>query len=211
MCIGVECGGTFTDVVVLDDDGRLVATDKVFSTPHSPAMAVAEGLSRLAPELTAGARLLHGSTVATNALIERKGARVGLIVTSPRPVVEREHVVEVGERIGADGRPLVALDDDSVRRALALLTAAGVDVVAVSLLHSYANPAHELRVKAIAAAEFGGLEVTLSAECAREYERTTTTTVDAFLRPTRRCSWPPGPPAPPEPSRSAYSSMRKCA
>lgn len=209
MRIGVECGGTFTDLVVLDDDGVLRATDKVFSTPASPDRAVTAGLGDLPEELREGAVLLHGSTVATNALIERKGARVGLIVTrgfrdvlelqrqdrtsmydlayrKPEPLVPRERVAEVTERIDRSGRVLLSLDEDSVREAFTALVSAGVDAVAVSLLHSYAAPAHERRIAELAAAEFPDLVVSLSSACAREfreYERTTTTTIDAFLRP----------------------------
>ncbi|WP_166462895.1 hydantoinase/oxoprolinase family protein [Amycolatopsis acidicola] len=209
MRIGVECGGTFTDLVVLDDDGVLRATDKVFSTPASPDKAVTAGLTGLSPELREKAVLLHGSTVATNALIERKGARVGLIVTrgfrdvlelqrqdrtsmydlsyrKPEPLVPRARVAEVSERLDHSGAVLEPLDEDSVRRALSTLVESGVDAVAVSLLHSYAAPVHERRVAEIAAAEFPDLVVSLSSDCAREfreYERTTTTTIDAFLRP----------------------------
>lgn len=209
MRIGVECGGTFTDVVVLDDHGRLVASDKIFSTPDQSARAVTDALARVAEEDRVGARLLHGSTIATNALIERKGATIGLIVTrgfqdivflqrqdratmydlaiqTPQPLVTRDHVVEVVERLDARGNVTVALDDETVRQALRDLVAAGVDAVAVSLLHSYANPAHEQRIREIARDEFPELVVALSSTSAREfreYERTTTTTVDAFLRP----------------------------
>ncbi|WP_168587839.1 hydantoinase/oxoprolinase family protein [Saccharopolyspora sp. ASAGF58] len=209
MRIGVECGGTFTDLAVLDDDGVLRATGKVFSTPSSPDQAVTTGLTGLDPQLREEAVLLHGSTVATNALIERKGARVGLVVTrgfrdvlelqrqdrtsmydlsyrKPEPLVPRERVVEVTERLDRSGAVLEPLDEDSVRGALSTLAESGVDAVAVSLLHSYAAPAHERRIAEIAAAEFPELVVSLSSDCAREfreYERTTTTTIDAFLRP----------------------------
>ncbi len=209
MHIGVECGGTFTDLVVLDDDGVLRATDKVFSTPTHPDQAVTTGLRNLSAELRDCAVLLHGSTVATNSLIERKGARVGLIVTrgfrdvlelqrqdrtsmydltyrKPAPLVPREWVAEVTERMDRSGGVLQRLDDDSVRAALARLIGHGVEAVAVSLLHSYAEPVHERRIAELAAAEFPGLVVSLSSDCAREfreYERTTTTTIDAFLRP----------------------------
>lgn len=209
MRIGVECGGTFTDLVVLGDDGALLATDKVFSTPYQPAKAVAEALSKLSPDLVDGASLLHGSTVATNALIERKGARVGLLVTKgfrdiiflqrqdrqrmydlklvkPEPLVMRDNVREIGERMMADGNVAIPLDEDSVRGAARDLVLAGVEAIAVSLLHSYANSAHEERVLELLTEEAPGVTVTLSSQCAREfreYERTTTTTVDAFLRP----------------------------
>lgn len=209
MRIGVECGGTFTDLVVLDDDGRLVATDKVFSTPEDPARAVKEALSNLDGEVVRGAHLLHGSTVATNALIERKGARVGLLVTKgfrdivflqrqdreqmydlkitkPAPLVERENVFEVPERMSAAGRVVLDLDEEAVRRAVRGLKAQGVSAVAVSLLHSYANSAHEERVLEIIQETEPSLTVAISSQCAREfreYERTTTVTIDAFLRP----------------------------
>src|SRR5690242_10693807 len=81
MRLGVECGGTFTDLVLLDDAGRLAATGKVFSTPSDPSVAVLEAISRLEAVDLAGAPLLHGSTVATNAVLERRGPRLGLIVT----------------------------------------------------------------------------------------------------------------------------------
>jgi N-methylhydantoinase A len=209
MRIGVECGGTFTDVVVLDDTGTLLATDKVFSTPDNPAQAVANGMRGLSADLLEGAYLLHGSTVATNALIERKGANVGLIVTAgfrdlvflqrqdrsrmydltiekPKPLVSRERIVEVPERLDAHGRVVLGLDAARVRAALDELVRLGVDAVAVSLLHSYANPEHERLIAEIAHEQYPDLVVALSSQCAREfreYERTTTTTVDAFLRP----------------------------
>ncbi|GGT43976.1 hydantoinase [Streptomyces chromofuscus] len=209
MRIGVECGGTFTDLVVLDDEGLLRATDKVFSTPSHPDQAVTSALRGLPAELRDEAVLLHGSTVATNALIERRDARVGLIVTrgfrdvlelqrqdrstmydltyrKPAPLVPREWVAEVTERLDRNGSVLTPLDDDTVRAALTQLVDQGVAAVAVSLLHSYADPAHEQRIAELAAEEFPGLVVSLSSACAREfreYERTTTTTIDAFLRP----------------------------
>lgn len=209
MRIGVECGGTFTDIVVLDELGALRATDKVFSTPSNPAEAVGHGLRRLAPDLLRGAHLLHGSTVATNALIERKGATIGLLVTagfrdlvflqrqdrermydltivSPEPLVTRDRIGEVSERITANGSVHRVLAEDSVLTALDELVSRGVEAVAVSLLHSYVNPAHERRIADIAADKYPDLVIALSSDSAREfreYERTTTTTVDAFLRP----------------------------
>ena len=209
MRIGVECGGTFTDLVVLDDNGRLCATDKVFSTPAAPAEAVLEGLSKLSSDLVSSSHLLHGSTVATNALIERKGATIGLIMTrgfrdtvflqrqdrdrmydlkfvKPRPLVDRRFVREVTERVDAQGQVVVHLDKESVLRAAKSLVANGVDSIAVSLLHSYANPDHEQQIKALLGDQYPDLVIALSSECAREfreYERTSTTTIDAFIRP----------------------------
>ena len=209
MRIGIECGGTFTDLVVLDDDGTLLATDKVFSTPSDPAVAVREVLSRLDPDLVAGAALLHGSTVATNSLIERKGARVGLIMTEgfkdvvflqrqdrthmydlkyvkPEPIVAREDIVEVGERLDRDGNVLRPLELEAARIAVQTLIDQGVEAIAVSLIHSYANPEHELAVERLVQEIAPEMTVALSSRSAREfreYERTTTTTIDAFLRP----------------------------
>lgn len=209
MRIGVECGGTFTDLVVLDEDGSLVATDKVFSTPGDPAVAVAEALDNLSTEIIDGARLLHGSTVATNALIERKGARIGLIATKgfgdivflqrqdrdemydlklvkPKPLVAREDVLEVVQRMDARGNVLRELDEESVRAAVAHMVSENITSVAVSLLHAYANPSHEVRIAEIIAETAPQIRVALSSSSAREfreYERTTTTTIDAFLRP----------------------------
>lgn len=212
MRIGVECGGTFTDLVVLDDDGTLVATDKVFSTPSNPALAVHEAIARLSAQAVEGAHLLHGSTVATNALIERKGARVGLLVTKgfrdivflqrqdrahmydlkiskPIPLVDRGDIAEVPERISASGSIELSLDEAAVRVAILGLIERGVDALAVSLLHSYVNSDHEERILSIAAEIAPDLTVAVSSQCAREfreYERTTTTTIDAFLRPRIR-------------------------
>lgn len=209
MRIGVECGGTFTDLVVLDDDGTLRSTDKVFSTPSDPSEAVRTALGRLDPKLTEGAEILHGSTVATNALIERKGARVGLIVTEgfrdivflqrqdraqmydlklikPEPLVDRSDIVEVDERLDENGKPLRSLNVDQARSAVKQLIDQGVEAIAVSLLHSYANPEHELAIARLVHELTPNITVALSSQCAREfreYERTTTTTIDAFLRP----------------------------
>lgn len=208
MRIGVECGGTFTDLVVLDDDGTLKSTDKVFSTPSDPSEAVRTALGRLDPALIEGADLLHGSTVATNALIERKGARVGLLVTrgfkdivflqrqdraemynlklvKPEPLVERNDIHEVDERLDEHGDALKQIDLGQTRIAVQQLLDQGVEAIAVSLLHSYANPQHELAVSNVIRELAPNMPVALSFQSAREfreYERTTTTTIDAFLR-----------------------------
>ncbi|MBU6530306.1 hydantoinase/oxoprolinase family protein [Streptomyces mayonensis] len=209
MRIGVECGGTFTDLVVLDDTGALRATAKVHSTPDDPSLAVIEALDRLPADLREEALLLHGSTVATNALLERRGPRLGLLVTrgfrdlltlqrqdrdrmydlryvKPSPLVPRHLVREVDERITAAGEVAVALDDESVRHAVKELLAQDVTAIAVCLLHSYGNPAHERRVAELIASVAPDLPVSLSCSVAREfreYERTSTTAVDAFVRP----------------------------
>lgn len=209
MRIGIECGGTFTDLVVVDDQGGIVATNKVFSTPDDPSRAVITALEALEDEHRVGADLLHGSTVATNALLERKGGPVGLVTTAgfrdviflqrqdratmydlayvkPRPLVERRHVFEVRQRTTPSGAVLVALDEESVREVARRLMEEGVQSVAVSLLHSYANPDHEIRVAEVLREAGVTAPISLSHEVSREfreYERTTTTTVEAFIRP----------------------------
>src|SRR5690606_33263272 len=185
MRIGVECGGTFTDLVVIDDDGELRATTKVFSTPRDPSHAVIEALESLPPELREDASLLHGSTVATNALLERRGPRLGLLVTrgfrdlltlqrqdrermydlryvKPAPLVHRHLVQEVDERVAADGGVVRELDEADALRAIKELLAENVTAIAVCLLHSYGNPAHERRVGELIASLDPELPVSLS-------------------------------------------------
>jgi N-methylhydantoinase A/oxoprolinase/acetone carboxylase beta subunit len=192
--VGVDTGGTFTDVV--SGDGRVV---KVPSTPLDPSGAVAAGIARVG----GASELAHGTTVATNALIERSGARVALVTTTgfadlieigrqdrpslydawadrPEPLVPRELLLEVDERMAADGTVLVAPGDLPD-------VPSDVDAVAVCLLHADLHPAHEQSVGARLRAR--GLDVTLSSELApefREYERLVTTVANAYLRPACR-------------------------
>ena len=196
MRVGVDTGGTFTDVVT--DDGRVA---KVPSTPRDPGEAVRSGVAGVAR----GARpeaLAHGTTVATNAILERKGATVALVANAgcadvieiarqdrpslydhwadrPEPLVDRDHRVEVRGRLGPDGTELEPLE-------LAGLDSLPDDTeaVAVCLLHSDLNPAHELAVTA--ELEGRGYDVSPSCEVSplfREYERTATTVANAYLRP----------------------------
>ena len=198
MRVGVDTGGTFTDVVA--DDGRIV---KVPSTPEAPADAVRAGvgtLSSSAPEL-----LAHGTTVATNALLERRGARVALLTTAgladvieiarqdrpslydqwadrPEPLVPRDLRLEVGGRLAADGSEVEPVPTDAVPDV-----PEGVQAVAVCLLHADLDPSHERAVAGVL--EERGHEVVCSHEVSpefREYERTVTTVVDAYLRPACR-------------------------
>ncbi len=203
VAVGVDTGGTFTDVVVWD--GRRRAAFKVPSTPAAPQRAVLEGLARAG----AGARtrVRHGSTVATNALLERKGARVAFLTTEgfedvleigrqdrpdlyalaprrPEPLVPRARRLGVRERLAAGGRPLVPLTAKEARRAARRAKAARPEAVAVGLLHAFSNPAHERRLaRALAGL---GVPVSLSSEIApeiRESERFATTCANAFLAP----------------------------
>src|SRR5437588_683817 len=209
---GVDIGGTFTDIVLLGDDGRR-HTKKVSSTVDDYARAIVDGLGELLGEIGAGAsgivELLHGTTVASNAILERKGARAGLITTKgfrdvleirnlrmprlydmswtkPPPLVERRLRTEIGERVNAAGGVDIPLDEASVERALRFLVGEGVEAIAVCLLHSYLNPAHELRVKEIAERVAPEMTLCISAEVLpviNEYERTSTTVINAYVRP----------------------------
>ncbi|WP_322480980.1 hydantoinase/oxoprolinase family protein, partial [Thermogemmatispora sp.] len=201
---GVDTGGTFTDLVLFQE-GRL-RVHKVFSTPHDPSQAILEGLQELGalPRLRT---LVHGSTVATNAVLEGKGARTGLITTAGfrdvleigrqtrpslynlrvqkvPPLVPRERRVEVVERLNERGEVLVPLDEGSLEEALTRLEREQVEAVAVVLLFSFANPAHERRVAE--AARQRGWYVSASAEVLpefREYERTSTLVLNAYVGP----------------------------
>src|SRR5438874_6642217 len=209
---GVDIGGTFTDIVLLGDRGERY-TRQVSSTVDDYARAITEGLSQLLAEIDGEARaiteLLHGTTVASNAILEHKGAKTGLITTKgfrdvleirnlrmprlydmswtkPLPLVERRLRVEADERINAEGGIDRPLDEASVERAVRFLVNEGVEAIAVCLLHSYLNPAHELRVKEIAARLAPDVILSVSAEVLpviNEYERTSTTVINAYVRP----------------------------
>jgi N-methylhydantoinase A len=208
--IGADIGGTFTDVMVLDADGS-VHPFKVLSTPEDFGRAVIAAV-RMFLEQTglppAGvSEIDHGTTVATNAILEKKGAKVGLLTTlgfrdvleirrvrlpvlydlmwqKPEPIVRRERRLEVTERLGPGGEVRVALDLDSARAAIARLKESGVEALAVCFLHSYANASHERAVGELAAREFPF--VSLSCDVLpeiREYERTASTVIDAYVKP----------------------------
>ena len=215
--VGVDVGGTFTDVVCVHE-GRAPVVFKVPSTPADPGDGAVAAVRRLATVegVVPGsiAQLAHGTTVATNAVLERKGGRLGIIATegfrdtleigrqmrremyevrldpqTPVFLAPRAMRLGVRERIGPRGEVLEPLDEDSVRTALDRLAAAGAECIAVCLLFSFANPAHERRVREIAHAGHPGLEVSLSSEvdpAFREYERTAVTAFDAYLKPTVR-------------------------
>ena len=201
--IGIDTGGTFTDFVRIED-GVLV-THKLRTTPDDQSRAILAGISELSA--TGTADVVHGSTVATNAVLERKGARVGLVTTSgfedvirigrqtrpelynifvplPRPIVESDLTFGVAERLDADGHVLTPLGPGDVEQLAARLTSANADVAAVCLLHSYVNHAHE---QAIAAKlRDAGWLVSVSSEVLpeyREFERWSTTVVNAYVSP----------------------------
>lgn len=209
MQIGVDIGGTFTDFVVVDG-GRL-RIHKQASTPDDPSRAMLAGLTALTGgQLDSIARLTHGSTVATNAILERKGAKTALLTTAgfrdllaigrqnrpalyalqPRlapPLIPREWCFEMAERLDQRGDVLIPLDTDALDTALDAMRAAGIESVAVCFLHSYANPLHERAARARAVERgFSPEQIVLSSDVLpqfREYERASTAALEACVRP----------------------------
>ncbi|MFI1464962.1 hydantoinase/oxoprolinase family protein [Nocardia carnea] len=213
--IGVDVGGTFTDLVLWDDDGTVVV-HKTPSTNHDPSIGTMDGIAVLAERAGIDPAeiemFFHGTTVATNIVLEHNGCDVGMITTQgfrdllhiarkKRPLnysnyqdlpwqkwqlVPRRNRRVVAERIDAAGNVLVPLDEDAVRAQVRLLRERGVDAIAVAFLHSYRNPAHEIRVKEIIGEEYPQVFVSLSSEVApqyREYERFSTAALNAFIGP----------------------------
>ena len=213
MRIGIDVGGTFTDFVLLDDATGETLTFKCLTTPRDPSDAIEEGirgLERQSPDcLTRLEEIIHGTTLVINAIIERKGARTGLVTTRgfrdvlelgreiryaaydafaqlPEPLVPRERRLEVDERLRADGSVLAPLDETQARAAVRALAGMRVESVAVCLLNSFENPVHELALKRLLAEELSGASVSISYEVLpqiREYERTSTTVTNAYVKP----------------------------
>src|SRR6266540_780663 len=211
--LGVDIGGTFTDLVVIDETSGAARVGKVLTTPKDPAHAVEQGIGSLLEEsaIPAGAvrAVVHGTTLATNALIERKGARTALLTTEgfrdaleirhegrydmydlfidpPAPLVPRRLRREVRERLLADGEVRQPLDEDAARRVIGELAAEGVEAVAICLMHAYMNPAHERRLAALVREIAPQMVVACASEVVpeiREYERTSTTTANVYVAP----------------------------
>lgn len=211
--IGVDVGGTFTDLVLLGEDGTSVVK-KVLSTPPDYSEAIARGVSELLSELrlppTAVTRFVHATTVATNTVLEQKGARTALLTTAgfrdvlemrrlripvlydiqyekPLPLAPRRLRLEVPERMNADGSIRTALDADAVRAAAVVFRRERVESVAIGFLHSYVNPAHEIEAEKILRQELDeGVYICRSSEILpeiREYERISTAVVNAYVAP----------------------------
>ncbi|MCI0346367.1 MAG: hydantoinase/oxoprolinase family protein, partial [Chloroflexi bacterium] len=210
--VGVDVGGTFTDIVLLGADGT-IHTKKIGSSVANYAQAIVDGLAEVFRETGLDGRVIeeirHGTTVASNAILEHKGARVGLLTskgfrdileirtlrmprlydigwTKPAPLVERYLRQVVDERIDAHGRIERALDPKDAERAVEALLAEGVEAIAVCLLNAFTNPAHELALKAIIRARAPELPLSVSCEVLpeiKEYERTSTTVVNAYVMP----------------------------
>ncbi|MCK9916502.1 hydantoinase/oxoprolinase family protein [Microbacteriaceae bacterium K1510] len=213
--IGIDTGGTFTDIVSVDSDTGAMRVTKVSSTPANPAIGLVRGVNAILDSVGSGPAdvlgLAHGTTVATNALLQGEIRSLGLIVTQgfrhileiarqsvpegygnsyfwvkPDRLVPLQFVREVGGRLTFKGEELRPLDEDSVREAARFFKRQRVEAIGICLMHSYANDTHERRVAEIVAEEYP--EATLSLSCAvlpeyREYERAVTTLVDAFVKP----------------------------
>lgn len=209
--LAVDIGGTFTDIVL--DSGSERFTTKVLTTPSAPERAVVEGteaiLAKAGRSFADIGQFVHGTTLATNAVIERKGARTALIATQgfrdvieiadesrfdqydvfiekPQPLVPRRLRFTVPERLDVHGRVKLPLDEAAVARVAERLKAEEIEAVAVALIHAYVNPAHEVRIREILQEHCPGLSITLSSEVcpeAREYERTSTAVANAYVQP----------------------------
>lgn len=213
--LGVDVGGTFTDLFLVNERSGEVFTAKVPSTPADQSIGVLKGMERVCEK--AGVRpeeidhVMHGTTVATNTVLTGTGARCGLVTTrgyrqvlqiarsyvpgglggwviynKSLPMAPLECTIEAAERIGAKGEVVEALDEPRLRADLAQLKRRGIEALTVSLIHSYANPVHERRVREIAALVLPGIPVSLSSEVVpemQEYERTVTTVANSYVRP----------------------------
>lgn len=214
--IGIDVGGTFTDFVMLDTQNGAVSYYKRSSTPHDPSEAIALGLDEFlrneGVEASQIGFLGHGTTVATNMIIERRGVATGLLTTKgfrdvlaigrqarpglydyrvrkPEPLVPRHARIEVAERLRADGEVLAPLDEAEIAEKARDLMQAGVESIAVCFLHSYRNPAHERAARRTIEALFPGVYVSISSQVLpefREYERTSTTVLNAYVGPKMR-------------------------
>lgn len=202
MRVGIDIGGTFTDLVAATDDG--ISVVKVPSTPDDPSRGFTDALDRVEGEPR---EVLHGTTVGTNAVLTRSGARLGFVTTEgfrhllhlarqdrpflydlraqrTPPLVDRASCVGVAERVGPDGSVVLELDEEATRAQIAALE--GVEGVVVTLLHSYANPSHERRVADLVREVLGDVAVSASCDVLpefREYERASTTALNVYVQP----------------------------
>jgi len=211
--MGIDTGGTFTDFVVVNEENGDLQTYKELSTPDDPCRAIMKGIQTAEEKLgvlpSQISRLVYGTTVATNAMLERKGGKTGLLTTKgfrdvleirrqwrpklfdlyyikPEPLVPRFLRLEVGERMDARGRVLQTIDLDEVREHITFMRDEGVEAIAVSFLFSFLNPSHEKIVEELITRECSQLYVSISSDICpefREYERTATTVLNAYLMP----------------------------
>jgi len=211
--LGCDIGGTFTDFVLLDDRTGAITINKCLTTPTDPSDAVEQGIRQLEQMVPGFVQdldeVIHGTTLVINSIIERKGAKTGLITTKgfrdvlelgreiryapydvfaefPKPLVPRRFRLEVDERIRSNGTVIKPLDRQEAREAVQRLIAMGVTSIAVCLINSFENPAHELMIKEIIKEEAPDLSVSISYDVLpqiREYERTSTTVTNAYVKP----------------------------
>ena len=212
--LGVDVGGTFTDILLVNETTGQTFREKTPSTPEDQSIGVFRGIEEVCRgagvDPAEVAEVLHGTTVATNAILEKRGSRVGLVTTEgfrqvlqiarsyvpgglagwiiwpkPEPLAALEDTVEVRERVGADGSVVIELDEEDVRAKLRHLATRDIEALSISLLHSYANGDHERRIAEIAAQELPGIPVSCSSQVLpelREYERTLTTVANAYVQ-----------------------------
>jgi N-methylhydantoinase A len=206
--VGIDIGGTFTDFVYYLRQSKKIEFWKELTTPDDPVAAVIAGLKRV-PNLTAADKIRLGTTIATNALLTRRGAKVGYVATKgfrdipfiqrgdrrshydiswikAKPFVQRRYCYELNERLSAKGDVVVPLDEAEVREWARTIKKESIEAVAICFLFSYMNPAHEIRVREILVEEIPGMPVSISYDVLakwKEYERASTTIADAFLKP----------------------------
>jgi len=211
--LGCDIGGTFTDFVLLNDETGAIQINKCLTTPKDPSDAVEEGIKAMLTKTPSFVgqldEVIHGTTLVINSIIERKGAKTGLITTKgfrdvlelarekrydtydifavyPEPLVPRPLRLEVDERISSDGRILKKLDPEEAKRVLHKLLDMGIESLAVCLINSFENPVHELMIKNIVLKEAPDLALSISYEVLpqiREFERTSTTVTNAYVKP----------------------------
>jgi N-methylhydantoinase A len=211
--LGVDVGGTHTDLVLLDTESGELLVEKVASTPKNPAHGVLDGIAKYVLRGVAPSEIgffAHGTTITTNALLEMRGAKVGLLITKgyravqevqnqardgnlfdyfyskPAPIAPQSLTREIPERCDCAGNVLLPMDEDAVRQAARELKAAGVESIAVCYLFSFMNPLHERQARALIRQEYPGVHVSLSSEVLpriREWPRLSTTLVNAYLEP----------------------------
>ncbi|MEM9844660.1 MAG: hydantoinase/oxoprolinase family protein, partial [Pseudomonadota bacterium] len=211
--LAIDIGGTFTDTVLVDASGTVVASTKTLTTPDEPALGALEGLKRALAACEAApdriSTFIHGTTLATNALIEKRGAQVATLTTQgfrdileigyerrysqydidiqkPDLLVQRDRAFTIAERMSASGEILLPLDESAVPELIAALRGCRAEALAICLLHAYANSEHEVRLRDLLSAELPDLAISISSEIspeAREFDRLCTTTANAYVQP----------------------------
>ena len=210
--VAIDVGGTFTDVVTLDGGSGSVRFDKVPTTPSDPQQGVLNGFAASGVSLEEVSHFIHGTTLGLNALLTRRGAKSGIVTTQgfrdiyllgrtdrlpmydwkyrkPKSLVERQHILEVSERLNFEGNVVTAFDEAGAREVAKKFVELGVQSVAILFLHSYVNPAHEQKMAAIMSEVAPDIEVTVSSNLSRElreYERSSTAVLDAYIKPLVR-------------------------